>query len=444
MALPRLKQDRSGERMPARVRTPGAWFPSLLAATFFMPYFPGTSYRVDQVMAWLAIAALPLIVTRRLRREEWHLLWISSGMLCWVGLRVATSPDDGYFNQQLVNQYSYLLGGLCIFLCAKRRLDTRFFQAVLWLSIPINALAVYQSFYPNSPIVDRLLDLYGNVSFSDPGSLTYTTVAHLLVKSARRAVSIFIGMHTLAAYSLLTLALSLGMIRSEKTDLRWMSLPRFALLFSIAGGIASNSKTFMLGACIFAAVTVLLMRKRFMNLLGFVFLGGCTAVSFQVISSDKPTFDVFTEAFANLNVFDLVIQGRFDQYGALRDKWDIVFQPATLLIGLGAQVREHFYADCEYRQVILVGGLPLLLMFYGFVCRVALLNYRARETNPYALPFLALQVTWGLVAIGIAVHCQGRVTPVWLLLNLIALDMDGPDSAGIPALDEAALIRRAS
>ncbi|WP_153161455.1 hypothetical protein [Zoogloea sp. 1C4] len=404
-----------------------------LLLSFFGPYYPGTSFRLDQIIGWIYICALfvlPLFaggVFRIERQYETKVFALGVGMLLFVLFRIFVDLSNLSGALQLANQFSLIVFGCALYYFHRVYLSIEwrsFVIAFLLVSIFINAYAIYQFADTDSPFVTLVFDYYGG---KEEGRYEdFRTLAELSVRGGGRFTSIFSGMHSLGIYNLLTLSVCVGAAVSKKEFPRHFYIVTFALALSIVGGVLSTSKTYYFGALIILIInfaTVGLKLTKF-HLYAFLVIG---AAAFLVIflaedlpMVSRPFLLLFGDSGHGVSDIFSSRFGASDTTGYFDNVVDVTSQFSTWVLGFGDQAFDYKYADFEYRQILLVGGAGLLMLFYGFCVYITYLNYLSIRTgSPFSRPFLGLSIAFLIAGVGMPVHLQARIIPLWVLLNLL-------------------------
>jgi hypothetical protein len=415
---------------------PSRWLLILLLLAFFGPYYPGTPFRLDQIIGWLYILLFisllfapraPFRAGIQAKLAAWALIILAMALL-----RLFCYFDNLRAAFQIANQFSYFAAGMALFLVhetAWRRHRRLVVSWVLWATIALNAFALLQLLHPEHPLVQGVLDWYGGVSSEEFGN--FGTMAALSVLGARQATSIFVGAQGLAIWNLMGIALASGALAD--TQARARGLAMVAIAMSLIGGALAGSKTFLFGLLIlfallgFSSGAMRSGRLIFFLLVSVLFLG-----IYKYFADELPvTGDVWNllVEFRWLNA----LSSRFGSAGSegyLTDVMYKTFEPFTLLFGLGSSAVDYKYTDFQFRQVVLVGGLPLFIVYYGFLLYLLSINWRARRTVAYGLPLFSLGVAFLITGIAMDTHLQARTIPIWILLNLL---LSVPASQSHPA-----------
>lgn len=403
-------------------------FLTAFVVSFFGPYFPGTPLRLDQLVCWGAIVCfLFLLVVRRKRyvctKGQAIAFYFSLAVLVYSGCRILIGIRSPIDAAQMANQFSYFAGGVALFYLFKDRFvegQGFFVQAFLSVSLAINLFAALQFFFLDSEMVKIALRLYGGMSRPGYEYENFSTLAAVTLLGGRQAVSIFSGAQGLAIFNLMVVAVAHGGIASVRQNTwRSMRLPLAALLAAIVGGVLSGSKTFIFGSIFYFVLSAKasqysLSQVRLLIALVIFFFG----TFFFIAAESRVTGDVFA-LISEGDIFR-IFNSRFgDGGGYLNDVMAKTFEVPVLAFGLGTEAFDYKYTDFEYRQIILAGGLPLFVAFYGFLIHLLVNNFKARKHAPFGAPLLALGVVYLIAGVGQDVHLQARTMPLWVIVNLL-------------------------
>ena len=403
-------------------------FVFFLIAMFFGPYFPGTPFRVDQIIGWAYICAFGMYFVKGVRfgsATEKKIMTLSLIILIIAFCRIWIDFTHFRFSFQFTNQYSYFAVGACIYYFHKKRLRSgreMFVRGLLCASIIINAYAMVQSSSPGSPYVQTVADWYGGDKKIEGGLEAFGSISHLVI-AAGRVTSIFNIIQAYAIFNLIIIALALGARRDINLARKDKILALAALIFAIVGGVLSVSKVFILGGGImFLILGIFLMSNKAIKELALILLTGFLfGAVFVYVAEQNRVLSGILDLVVSGDIMRVFLSrfGGGGEVGYLDESMAITFELQTLLYGLGVFAGEHHYSDFGYRQILILGGLPLFILFYGLVIYILMLNWRNRKISPYAMTFFALGVALLAAEIGIACHIQGRVIPIWMLLNLV-------------------------
>jgi hypothetical protein len=342
-------------------------------------------------------------------------------------LLISLNNDNFTFLFQATNQYSYFLFGCIIFYIFKNRITNNFnifINVLFFISFLVNFLAFLQYFFPESSIVLYLLKIYGGKSdldienqLSSSGYFGYSSMAALSVLLGKRAVSIFNGMQGLATFNLVIISISIGFLKSEK-NLKKTIVGILTLLFSIIGGFLSASKTFIFGLVLFIIIYSFI-KITFRKIINFFIYFLLFSSLLIILSNENQVIKDIYSIFKSAN-FSNIFSSRFSSdTGYLSDVNEILYSPVTFLLGQGSNAGKYKYADFEYRQIYLIGGVFFFLVYYSFLLYIIFTNWNSRNKNSYSLSLFSINISLLFCAIGMDVHLQGRVMPLWILLNLL-------------------------
>jgi len=418
----------------------------LLLAGFFGPYFPGTPFRLDQVIGWLHIAILlsGLAVYSRIRFATSVEKFVTSYallILLFVSVRLFMDVENYRAAFQITNQFSYCSAGAAIFYVHRARLmvaRTFFIAALLVISIIINLFAFYQIITPDSYLIALALNWYGGVGDEIYQFGDFNTISAITLLGGGQAVSIFSGVQGLAVFDLFIAAIAYGALKDTEFRRGQRHFAFLSLVIALVGGVLTGSKTFIFGTMIFYAIiafcggfTARHIRGVLFLLILFVLLLSYSADQLRVTGD---VWNLITE----VNVSEAFSSrfGSAEREGYLSDVMAKTFEPLTLTFGLGSSAVDYKYSDFQLREIILVGGVPLFVFYYVFLACLVLLNWRSRTETCYGIPLFALGITLLIANVGMDPHLQARTIPLWMIVNFLV---------GMPrigAAHSAALSRR--
>lgn len=396
-------------------------FAFLLIVSFFLPYVYRGILRVDHIFAALAVAhlALALFVHKRITipSELRAFFFLSFATMCYAAIRLLLPTDNLLLSIQYLIQYSYLFFGIAGFLFMQSTLQrgrTSVIFAVVFSAIALNLIGIYQKVFPGDDFVMSVLSLYGGKVHAVATYGMFHSKAAEILLGGGQAISIFTGMQGLATFNLFFLAIALGalMDRDQPKALRGIHVA--VIPVAIVGGLLTASKIFVLGLPFLLGIWGLIHIRTFKWVLALVALLATLAAVFRGYSYQLDNILTFS---SQGNLWAL-LESRFGAHGYLTEVMAITFEPATLLIGLGVSAADYRYADNQFRQVILVGGVPLFLIYYSALGSLAYLAWRKRAATVYAKPLFALSLTFIVSGIGMDIHFQARTIMLWVMLNL--------------------------
>jgi hypothetical protein len=381
------------------------------------------------MMGWIYISLLIVVLLMKqhivfVSPFEKRLTLLALLIVIFVSFRVFISMANYRSAFQMANQFSYFAVGAAIFYFHRRYLmESKEFviTTVLAISIIVNLFALFQHLYPNHAIVQKALYWYGGVGSDSYAMGEHSTLAAICVLIAGRYTSIFSGMHTLGIYNLFVVCVAFSCLN----DSQFRQIPRylfiFVLLLAFLGGALSTSKVFILGVIILLFILILCAIRSVKRPSAVIIASLVLVTVFSYVASKSPIVENIIDKLLRGQVFSFLHSrfGSSGQPGYLTDVMDITFKPRTLLYGLGTYAAYYKYSDCQLRQVIILGGIPLFVLYYGFLVYLLVLNWRVRMSSCYGLPFFALGFTFLFSGIGMPTHLQARVIPLWMLTNLM-------------------------
>jgi hypothetical protein len=406
---------------PQKVSSGQTLLALLTVSSFFMPYLYGGFFRLDHGIAIFSLLCVGcrLVVNGRISiPDELRLfLLLSFASAVYAALSLIATSSNLYLAGQYAVQYAYLVFGATLFLVVGSTLQRAVRTTILTLAITaiaLNALAALQIFAPDAELVFQLLSLYGGRE-SDPGTYgSYTTKAAEVLLGGGQAISIFTGMQGLAVFDLFFVAIALGAL-SDAFHTATKAAVLVALICAISGGLLTGSKTFIFGFVIFSSLLVLISLRS----MGWVAIGLAMFGLFLSIARQHSyqVEDILTHV-TNLEPHQL-LASRFGEEGYLTEVMHIVFDPVTLLFGIGADAANYRYSDNQFRQIVLMGGIPLLFLYYSALIALLLVCWNKRNGSAYAKPLCALAVVYLIAGVGMDVHFQARTIVLWVLLTFV-------------------------
>lgn len=420
----------------------------LLVVLFFMPYFPGSTFRPDHLYGIACIALLFAYFAAhgrtqgRLVGSERAIIGLTLIAFAWSIARLLVDAD---FPLQLTNYLTCFLVGVAVWhthrnLIIRRANDIIF--AVTLFSIPVNLYAIFQYAYPDHELTKLLLKIYngpGHANY-DVGMLLgdqyigFQTIAAGEVLGGTSMTSIFTGKHSLATFSLFSLALAIGVATdaSYRTGRR-SYLYVIALAAAIAGGILSTSKVFVLGAPIyFVGLALFYLRmKRASYALGILVVLVAAIIGASLMSDRFYVLGNILEAVSSGNV-DRLFESRYGAQGYLTEHSQVFQDPLVWLVGMGAEAGSAKISDSQFRSIVLIGGIPYFLAFFAVPVYLLHAMWRARRLSMLAVSFFCLGIAYFAASTGIEVYWQARTIPLWMLVNLVIMHRTAQSTLAVP------------
>ncbi len=404
-------------------------FRLLFVAHFFLPYIGSSRLRVDVVVGYLCVALLPF----RIRLKELtsiERLALSAALACalWSGARIALV--DEAFTERVV-QFTYCtfpITALATFIVLRPWLGTmeQLVTDLIPMSILVNLVAFEQARDPASGLNEQVFSLYGgyNITTYSVGSL-----AEFEVKYAGRCTGIFNGMHVLALFDVMILVLVLATLSGPRPSRIRQLLNALAGIAAFIGGVLASSKSFYYGAAV-ATLAMLLLRQ----IPGSIWLAiwtGLGGLALRQVLSASSFADITVDYFESVRApsFDSTLGSRFGHGGFLRSTIDTILdKPLILLVGSSFEEPGLTMADNAYLGLIVVGGIPLLILFYASVLLPAFDALRRVMAGERRLaPIVAMTAAFLAIGIGIPSLQTGRIAPLFYLLMFVGLWGQAPE-----------------
>ncbi len=389
----------------------------------FLPYIPTTRLRPHIVVILILsfFGTYSALVIRAYREYRQTLFWGSLLIACSAPfilfrfeLSNITRVGVEFINLNLV--VFVMLSAFGIRTWLSENLDHLTFVLLL-LSLPINLLALFQSLYPWNGFHDYVFALYGGEPNKLFRSLGASTWAEGLVRYSGRATSIFNSMQALALFDVLigSIGLYFLLIHIGKSD-RWFRFFVFLVfVFSVLGGMAAASKTYVLSMFVgFIMIIVkLFMNNKLRSVLKLTCILGI--VLFGILFLWKDNSVVIRYGMSPLN--EQILASRFggsESKGHLTNTIKLILSsPKVFLTGTGQFSRDVKYGDTLFLPPLLSGGIIVFVLYFVVIFRLwRLTSGQGFLMNPFQLPF-TLYLFAGL---GMQTFMINSVAPILLLL----------------------------
>ena len=395
-----------------------------LVVIFFAPYIAGTRLRPEVVLCYSSLVISLFAVLRRggrMDKREMRLLVLC--LICAVATLIfAMRSSLEMFD--LINtftNYNFLLLSLFVYFSFRGmviRGKKDIVSGLLFVSIPINLIACYQWADPVAKFNKLIYAWYGGVPTAYAASLGYSSFAEFLVIAAKRYPSIFNGMHVLALFDLIILALAWhvlidkeGRVPERKGWGRRLAL--IAVIGAVLGGILSFSKTF-----IFGSICLIVLHQVFSKRLAYAIFPIVILAVIALAGALTGTGERILQIFQSD-----ALDSRYGEAGYLTTAInDLSSNVGMLFLGAGSRLAQYPLADSLYLPPILIGGVVYLIIYLMPIFYILAWNYKEhRSGNSWASVFLVLNVVFLIVGIGIPTYQVGRISPLLFLMNLAFL-----------------------
>jgi hypothetical protein len=414
-------------------------FRFLFVAHFFLPYLAGSRIRLDVLVAYACVVLLPLRLKGLTRAQRFYLAsWLACGL--WAAARIMFA--DQTFTDRITGLTfsTFPLTAFATYLFFRPWLGTmeELVDDALLVSIPINFVAFEQARDPYSSLNASLFELYGgyNVSNFAVGSL-----AEFEVKYAGRCTAIFNGMHVLALFDVTILALAFSAMPRLRGDRIRRGLTVVAGICAFVGGVLAASKSFYYGFAV--AVVVMIVLRQIRPTFGLAIWGVLAGLILVRVLQSSTISDATVDFFESVRVptFDSALGSRFGKGGFLRSTLDaFVERPSILMVGAGSDDPTLTMADSAYVGLIVIGGIPLLLLFYGGILAFGRDAIRRTLRGESRLaPIVVLLMAFFAAGVGVPTFQTGRIAPLVFVLMFTGLWGAAPQSTSeaAPALVES-------
>jgi hypothetical protein len=401
----------------------------LLIGLLFGPYIYGGVLRLDHLLAAYLVMLFissTIISGRIVISKNLQLFMILSiASLIYASLRILLSHGDFFTKAQYILQYSYIFQGILIYKYLFKDPSPTSFNRLLHtlaaLSITVFVVAFLQMVDKDSEIVAVVSKFYGGAMLDSNAYGEYSNKSQEILDSGL-AVSIFVGMHVLAIYSLFMIAVAHGVITNKLTSPILSRTYILVYIVSFATGLLSGSKTFALGFILYLAFSSLFYAK-FTAYGVIILIGGSVTVAMFDISYQLR--DLI--GYVTSGELAQILASRYGQDGYLSEVMHITFETFTLIFGLGLDALNYRYADNQFRQILLIGGFPLFILFYGSMFILIWSLWKNRNLNSYTKPLFILSIVYLLAGVGMDVHFCGRIIPLWIAFTCMTLTFKAID-----------------
>jgi hypothetical protein len=417
----------SGALPRARV-SPWHWvWPVLLVAHFFLPYVPGTRYRVE-VFTLLLGFLFPLARSRP-NAQEGDLVFFTALCGFWSLLRVGMQPSPQGIPATAILwiNLNFPLIATSFYLLLKGRLLQHrrwLVKAVLMVGIANNLIALLQCYRPDWTWHPWIYSNYGGTISADyddvltQHSTAVMSNAEFLAKLGGRYTGILVSSHMLSVFNVWLIGTSYALYRDRKATSadQWLAIG--SVLLALMGGVLSGGKMFYMGVGVMFCA-LLLVRRQF----GLVVWGGFAGVAMFVIA---PL--LFPEESEVRNAINRVLSGdmmrilgsRYSTEGYLADTIERLTTDRSLqLYGTGADLGTLIVADSLFLLPLAAGGVPLLLLYiWPIVWLMMRLWKRSNEPNEYVPVMFGVHASFLVSGIGVPVYQMGRIAPLLWIVTL--------------------------
>lgn len=385
---------------------------------FFLPYFPGTPYRLDVFLEISLILIYGVICSLKIFHNGSKVnafLFLAALPLFFISFRLLA---DLAFDPKIIIYQIHIFAGGALYFSLRRiiRLDwLKSIRVLVLFGIITNMYALFQWLWESSPLVQILLELYGGVASSDYTG-DFGTLSALEVMTKSSMTSIFTGKHTLAQFSLLILALSQILWRAKQSR----RLAAFGIISSIVGGSFSFSKVFFFGLPIYMIMSIFFSYRRSLRKK----LGELLILSTSVAMMSAIMYD---SSYVLSGIFSAIVESgglslldsRYGLDGYLTEKNYIFSDLLTWLFGQGADAGQYRMADNQYRSLILLGGIPYLILFIAPILYLWHLMHKSSRIHAFTSPLLSYNTMLFFAGIGVEVFWQPRIVTLWVFIVLV-------------------------
>ena len=409
----------------------------VFVAMFFLPYIGDTRLRFEIVL--FAILVLVAFFHSGAQKPYYLLLppyvyIFTFGVFCYTLVLAALSQHAPFINRAIdITNQNFLFLVLFGLLPLRHWLRTNagdILRGIVMISLLVNVVALYQTLIPNGFVHDKIFSLYGGVIREDG-----LASAEFLCRVAHRCTSIFPTLQALALFDLLIIALLMYLqsIRKIGTIVFWVGM-----VLAFVGGLATVSKTFMVGAPI-----IMLFSSDRKQKFYFVALMAILVLPIAVVF----TIDYQAILGRNIGLIDqigenglsYIFASRFGGAGYGADgAFTVLYDsmkdiPGIFLTGVGSDYVHYgaLYTDNLYLQLIMYGGVPYALFF---VAQYVMFFYAlSRKVSDAAKRMIfTMAIIYFSIGFAYASFFIGRVAMLTILvLLIITLDARSKKMVGV-------------
>ena len=386
-------------------------FPYIAVGVFFLPYISG-GVRPDNMLLLLLIILSPFLVFLKIEKELLGMLLLAVAPFFLICARLFFENYLHPFgwSAKIINQYSMFFSSILYFIFIRRFCSQNaFFRAFAIIAAIVCVYGLIQLLFPHSLLVTHLIPLYAG----QPEQIRELSKVEQALRNLR-ASSIFVQPSTFGAFALLANAVAVwGMKNTSAKRFKYL------MVFSVIGGIASVTKTYLLGAMLFFLYLYgknIFTIKRLLHacaLFFFIFFG------IDIVS--KGYFSAILEKMVRLGVFQALFGTRFGAGGTITSGMHQITSLNGLLVGGGSETRFLFYADSMPYMLLLLSGFAFLVVFYLPILFLLFLTIRSKVTAYLKRPFVGLNLVYLFLSLAFPIYIQARLFPLFVILCLYFL-----------------------
>ena len=393
------------------------YFSYVMLLSLFLPYlskFKGL--RLDHFILGGLLVLLPLfiVIKGNIRKNIAIYTFLAFFSYLFLFLRIALDSGIDWYTIKLLNQYSYILSSLSLFLLF-RFIRTDFLRILIFIfvvSIIVNVFGIVQFFYWDSSFVSTINTYYsGELMFLQKAKLTTLEAA----LSLRRASSIFVQPSSYGVFNLMIIALALGAAEVfAKSRAKWIVF--ISLVAGLIGGILSSTKTFYYSVVLLFILYSFLIGKRkpasYLKSLGYA---GLSLLCFLLLYPYIPYGVRLVNELYDSGVW-YIFSTRYDpQVGILTSSYPVFLN--NLVLGVGRNAFDYKYLDSMPFMTTLLSGVVFSVMFYLVVAFVLFRSFKLKKVTKLHSSMFCLNVLFLPLSIGFPIYIQARIIPIYFLLN---------------------------
>lgn len=415
-----------GESTPS---SPWAWvWPVLLIGHFFLPYVPGTRYRVEVFTLFLGLL-FPLFPTKVTTSREIDLVVFTGISAFWSLLRVLLLPHPQGLAPTAIHwiNLNFPFLATCFYLLLRNTLQRHrrtIIKTILTVGVVNNLVAVAQCYYPDWPYHSWIYAHYGGTISADYDdvlaqvTVTAMSNAEFLAKLGGRYTGILVSSHMLSVFNVWLIGTSYAFARDPRSTPREQLFAAGSLGLSVLGGMLSGGKMFYLGVLVMFAALFLVRRQLTLMIWGGMMGLTIFAVATRFLDESAEVRQALDRVLSG-NV-ESILGTRFASDGYLRDTLErFATDYALLAYGTGAKLDNLVVADSLFLLPLATGGIPQLCLYlWPIVWLLRELWRRSSEPGEYLAVLFSLHFSFLVSGIGVPVYQMGRIAPLLWMTTL--------------------------
>lgn len=417
-----------GGRVSPRV-SPWAWvWPTVLILHFFLPYIPGTRYRVEVFTLFLGLL-FPLRRKGTVSTRDTDLVVFTGLSAFWSLLRVGMLPHPHGVPATAIHwiNLNFPFLATCFYLLLRDTLQRHrrtLLKTVLVVGVANNLVAVAQCYFPDWPYHSLIYANYGGTISADYDDVLsqFTTTAmsnaEFLARMGGRYTGILVSSHMLSVFNVWLIGTSYALARDARSTVPEQVFAVLSLGLAVVGGILSGGKMFYLGVVMMFAALLIVRRQFTLVIYGGLLATAVFGVATRFLREDSEVRMAFDRVLSG--DLDRILGTRFASDGYLRDTLDRFATDCNLLVlGTGANLENLIVADSLFLLPLATGGIPQVLLYvWPMVWLLRELWRRSGEPGEYLPVLFSLHASFLVSGIGVPVYQMGRIAPLLWIVTL--------------------------